>query len=302
VRARPLAGSDDIRAIQSLASRAWPAGWHPGGLGWALARGQLGEQVVLFEDDAGRMLGWAAFGQHGEGDVLAQAEPDHGDVARALVAWVVDNVPAPRLILEVNGADPALGRAALAAGFRPMPDHPVLGMFYEVARPSGAFASGYEVRPVGSDEFAERVAVHREAWRPASLPWSDGRAVDPTAESTFDAAAYRAVRSTWLYDIDLDLVAVAPGGSLAGCCIGWFDAATGVAEIEPLGVVPAHRGRGIAAAMCVAVAERVRARGGKQVFINTGPRDEYPAPSLAYLRAGFRVVARGAVYGLDRTR
>jgi hypothetical protein len=47
--ARAVAGPDDISELQRLASRLWPTGWHPGGLGWALARGQLADDVVIFE-------------------------------------------------------------------------------------------------------------------------------------------------------------------------------------------------------------------------------------------------------------
>jgi hypothetical protein len=46
-----------------------------------------------------------------------------------------------------------------------------------------------------------------------------------------------------------------------------------------------------------AVAAEVAALGGKQVFINTGPRADYPAPAATYLAAGFEVVSRGQVYG-----
>ena len=45
-------------------------------------------------------------------------------------------------------------------------------------------------------------------------------------------------RARLYLDLDLDLVAVAPDGALAGCCMARFDGATGVAEIEPLGSCP----------------------------------------------------------------
>lgn len=300
MRARPFSG-DDTPAIQALAGRLWPAGWHPGGLGWALARGDLGERVVVFDDADGQTVGWAAVGQHTAGDALAQADPAHDGAVAGVVAWIVDNLDAPRLTLPVNDADPVLAGVAEEAGFRPDHRARIAGMFCDVWDPVGAFAPGYQVRAVGDDEFDERVAVHRAAWRPASLPWTDGREVDAAAQSTFDAEAYRAVRSTWLYDQNLDLVAVAPDRSLAASCIAWFHSDTGVAEIEPLGVVPEHRGRAVAAALCTAVADRVRGLAGKQIFINTGPGDEYPAPSRAYLRAGFRAVERATVYTLERT-
>ena len=139
-----------------------------------------------------------------------------------------------------------------------------------------------------------RVEVHRAAWRPASLPYPAQHrpTVDSDATSTFTLPAYEAVQETWLYDPELDLVVVAPDGSLAGCCLAWYDATTGVAEIEPLGVVPEHRGRGLAGMLCLEAAERLRRTGGRAMFINTGPRLRYPAPGRAYARAGFETFNR----------
>lgn len=68
------------------------------------------------------------------------------------------------------------------------------------------------------------------------------------------------MRKAWLYDPALDLVAVADAdrdGRFAACCIAWFDPATGVCEIEPLGVAPKHRRRGLAVALCLEVANLV---------------------------------------------
>jgi hypothetical protein len=48
--------------------------------------------------------------------------------------------------------------------------------------------------------------------------------------------------------------------------------------------------------MCMQVAAQVAALGGNQVFINTGPRPDYPAPAATYLTAGFEVVSRGDFY------
>ena len=104
------------------------------------------------------------------------------------------------------------------------------------------------------------------------------------------------MRRTWLYDQSRDLVVEAPDGTLAACCIAWWDPAARCAEIEPLGVLPEHRRLGLATAMCMAVAAQVAALGGDQVFINTGPRADYPAPAATYLAAGFTVIRLGGSY------
>jgi ribosomal protein S18 acetylase RimI-like enzyme len=143
--------------------------------------------------------------------------------------------------------------------------------------------------------------VHRAAWKPSSIPYIDGRAVDPDAESSFTPAAYEAVRGAWLYDRRLDLVAVGDDndGRFGACCIAWFDPATGVCEIEPLGVAPEHRRRGLAVALCLEVANLVADRGGTHVYINNQPDPGYIASTSAYFAAGFEFVERATTYAVD---
>lgn len=97
-----------------------------------------------------------------------------------------------------------------------------------------------------------------------------------------------------MYDPAFDLVVEAPDGALAACCIGWFDAATGWTEIEPLGVAPEHRRLDLASALCAVVATRTASAGGHHVFINTGSSDSYPGPCRAYHAAGFNPFVLGS--------
>jgi GNAT superfamily N-acetyltransferase len=294
--ARAVTSLEDISELQHLASRLWPTGWHPGGLGWALARGRLADEVVIFEGKHGAS-GWAArSGVHEPGELLAQVDPSHPEIADAIVEWLVASPPVAVLSIDVYDGDTTLAAALRQAGFVAEPDARLCGMFRAAEGVQAAAPPGYNIRATRADERDSRVEVHRAAWRPASQPWSDGRVVDPQAESPFNATEYDAVRGTWLYAPELDLVAVAPDQTLAGCCIAWFDPTTGVAEIEPLGVVPEHRRIGLAVAMCQEVAARVNAAGGTAVFINTEPRPEYPAPHAAYTKAGFETVERATRY------
>jgi hypothetical protein len=136
-----------------------------------------------------------------------------------------------------DGAD-ELQAEVQRAGFAASGRTEWAGMFCDVdgaERDPRRTVAGYTIRDVreSARELDARVAVHRRAWRPASLPYVDGRSVDPDAGSSFTAEVSDVVRSTWLYDAELDLVAVTSDGELVACCIGWFDPATGVAEIEP---------------------------------------------------------------------
>jgi ribosomal protein S18 acetylase RimI-like enzyme len=277
-------------------------GWHPGGLGWALARNQLAEEIVLFDDEGG-LAGWAGVGRE-PGELLAQVDSTHPEVAHAIVEWLLRAASARELTIEVANGDRVLVAALEQAGFTYQPvAEGGLGMRHACLPGAPRCPPGYTVRAVRADETLARVEVHRAAWAPASLPWHpDHRpVVDPRATSSFTMKSYEAARETWLYDANFDLVAVAPDGTLAGCCIAWFDPASRCAEIEPLGVVPEHRRNGLAGAMCLEVVARVAAGGGEEVFIDTGPNAAYPASSGAYAKAGFEVVRRSRAYSLRRS-
>ena len=287
-----------------MASRVWPSGWHPGGLGWALARNALADEIVVAGDRDGTVIGWASRGGHDIGELHAQVDRGRADVAAALVDWMVVRAPrssGPKIAVWDGAGE--LEAEVQGAGFAASSRREWAGMFRAVNGAEGdprRTVAGYTIRAVreSARELEARVAVHRRAWRPASLPYVDGRSVNPEAESSFTAEAYKAVRSTWLYDAELDVVAVASDGELAACCTGWFDRATGVTEIEPLGVAPQHRRRGLAVARSLELAARTEALGGSQVFLNTTPRDDYPAPAAAYTQAGFQLLERATTYVL----
>jgi ribosomal protein S18 acetylase RimI-like enzyme len=292
----------DTRGMQQLASRLWPSGSHPGGLGWGLSRHVLAESIAVAVDDDGSIVGFAGRG----GDEVTHVERDRDDVADALVAWLLE-VDEQAPITVWDGAD-ALARAVSRAGLEPVGREPWSGMLLDVAAVGDdprRHVEGYSIRPVAVDETAARVEVHRAAWKPSSIPYVDGRQVDPAAESSFSEAAYESVRSAWLYDSSLDLVAVSVDGNderFAACCIGWFDPATGVCEIEPLGVAPEHRRRGLAVGLCLHVARIVGERGGSAVYINTQPEPGYVAAASAYLAAGFELVERATTYVVHQSR
>ena len=283
--------------LQLLARRRWPLGRHPGGLGWELATDQLPEVLQVFRDDAGDVNGWAGIERPGVLTVEANAS-----VVPEALACAVAAATGALLQITVADQDDALRSAVEAAGFSP--EHPWYGSWRAASvddRPVDV-AGGCVVRAVREDERRERIEVHRRAWRPEDLPWHpDHRPpTTPGAESSFGEAQFTRVQASWLYDRDLDLVVEAPDGQLVACCTASLDAELGVAEIEPLGVVPSHRRIGLAGALCLEVSARVAERGAREVFINAGPRADYPASGDAYAKAGFEARERGSIWALRR--
>lgn len=282
-------------ALQRLAGRLWPGGGHhPGGLGWTLATDELYPTLHVALEE-GRLAGWAGASSE---EFEVHVESGSPDAVMALVDWALGVASAESVSVAIFDGDEAVREAVADAGFMVDPRRALHGMFRPTIRAAPPPPSGYRVRAVLPGEEDARVEAHRTAWQPEALPWAEGsmRTVDPEETSRFSRERFDAVRAAWLYDPALDLVVEGPDGRLAGCCTVWWDPSLGVAEIEPLGVDPQHRRRGLATAMCLEAAARVGDRGGHQVFINTGPRDDYPAPAATYIAAGFLTVGRGTLW------
>jgi predicted N-acetyltransferase YhbS len=71
-----------------------------------------------------------------------------------------------------------------------------------------------------------------------------------------------------LYRRDLDLVAVAPDGSIAAFCTIWFDDVTRSAYFEPVATVPAHQRHGLAKALMSEGLQRLQRMGALTAFVS----------------------------------
>ena len=89
-------------------------------------------------------------------------------------------------------------------------------------------------------------------------------AVDNRADVTW----YRNILFAPLYRRDLDLVAVAPDGSIAAFCAIWFDDVTRSAYFEPVATVPAHQRRGLAKALMSEGLQRLQRMGALTAFVS----------------------------------
>jgi GNAT superfamily N-acetyltransferase len=301
----------DLVALQDLARRVWPVGRHPGGLAWEVTTDQLADTAVAWiEGDV--VVGCAGVSR--PGSLVVQVDLDREDIATEAIDWLLETASGDELTIDVSDDDGALLRATRAAGFELVTDaRPGYGMRRKVRGGTGLplrtrppTADAYVVRPTSVDETEARVSAHQAAWSWDALPWHpDHRPPRPPSADLSLAdrlAREQRVRAAPLYDRELDLVVEAPDGTLAACCIVWFDETTRSAEIEPLGVVPPHRRRGLAQLLCDEACARVAERGGREVFINNGPNVAYPAPAGAYAKAGFDSFVKTRPYALIRTR
>lgn len=286
---------DPLGPMQRAAVELWAPGsyWHPGGLAWR-ARDLRGgpSQVLTLSGPVGPGWGWIEDGGH----LNALVGPEDADGARLLAEWCVDTPAVGSLTAEVPSGARALRTALLAHGFTEAPQAPFsLDLRCAAGDVTGPpwLPGGYVVRPLADGEQDALVACHRASWDPHLLPWpaSARPELPATAASPFSAEHLALVESTWPYRRELVLVVQAPGGALAASCIAWLDDHLGVAEVEPLGVVPAHRGLGLGRALCAAAGTAVAAAGGHELTIHARGDAGYPAARRLYERCGFRAVA-----------
>jgi GNAT superfamily N-acetyltransferase len=269
----------DLERMQAAASSLWgPARrWTPGEIAWAVVTGP-GDDEVRFVGDG---FAWK------QEDYLAVLATEPEAIADALAS--AGDGP-----VQLAEGDRLLASALDAAGYTEALHQPFeIDLRLETGSAGSAVVpSGFRVRRAGEGD--DLVAVHQVAWRPADLPFASGLrpAFAPEATSGFTSEVMARVAANPLYRQDLHVVVEAPDGSLAGSCIAWLDRRTGVAAIEPLGVVPRHRGLGLAGALCLHAARLVHGSGGTEVVIHPRGDAAYPPARAAYLRAGFRPVGR----------
>lgn len=127
--------------------------------------------------------------------------------------------------------------------------------------PAPRLPEGFVIREVrGEAEVADYVALHREAFGTPHMTVDDRLAFMRDAE----------------YVPELDLVVVAPDGTLAAFVVGGIDeeesARRGylVGYTDPLGTRPAYRRLGLARALLLEAFRRLQARGARESGVGTG--------------------------------
>ncbi|MCX6094964.1 MAG: GNAT family N-acetyltransferase [Candidatus Bipolaricaulota bacterium] len=151
------------------------------------------------------------------------------------------------------------------------------------ALPPLALPSGFHVRSLAGDasEVSDRAAAHREVWH----PWTVG---DVTNEQ------YARFMRMPGYDRDLDVVAVAPDGTIAAYVNGWLDPVNKIGDFGPVGAREAYRRQGLTRAVLFECLRRMKARGMDRVCVSTGEGNV--AARGLYESVGFRIVNRYVEY------
>lgn len=251
------------------------------------------DSIRLWSVDGGPPQAFTMFDGHRVCDLIVQPGANGLDAAGLALDWAEERCREATPVGEI--ARLRVGRRVSAEPVRELLHRrgfkPVSSGFPAMHRPVGngdlpspVVASGYEVRSLGSDQIEQRVGAFSAAF--------------PSDELTTDA--YRALQACDAYEPTLDVVAVAPDGSIAAFATLWLDRENRIAQIEPAGCHPDHRRLGLTKAVILhglAAAARLGATGAI-----VRPSSENPAARALYESCGFRVVSDGFGFVKTTTR
>jgi mycothiol synthase len=298
VTARLYETERDLQDMQALLMHArsltddWRY-WHVGELAWTffmVARHlDAHDHCRLWHDDRGKLVAYAILGEDSSFDWQVHPEYEWSQIESQAMTW------AETLLARLSRRDPSKWNSGLVCsarhtdteriafleshGFRPG-EHAEVNMLRSLTGPIGAapMPAHWEVRAVAeAGETAERAAAQREVWR----PWSVGNV---------DAVDYMWLMCSPGYERDLDVVAVAPDGTIAAYVNGWTDPMNLIGDLGPVGARAAYRRRGLTRATLLEVLRRMQACGMDRACISTR---ESNTPALGlYESVGFRLANR----------
>lgn len=254
-----------------------------------LGHGRLEEDVFLWETAEGEIA--AVLNREMWGHAHLQVHPEYRTEALeeemvevAEEHLVIDSaeldMPQARgraLYVMVNAGDELRQGVVLKRGYA-KEDGAEYQRWRSLAAPilEAAPPPGYQVRSLGDGaELLERCYA-------SGLVFHDDD-IQQAAENRAEVGWYRSIQNAPLYRRDLDLVAIAPDGSVASFCTVWFDDVTRTGAFEPVGTVPAYQRRGLAKAVLCEGLRRLKRMGATLAFVGS-----YITPAHAlYASVGF---------------
>jgi mycothiol synthase len=281
---RPFDPEEDSPAVAALFDGASAATRHVVDFPWRLSSpdAESGRGARLWWTDDGRLVGFAAWQScWAVLDLVVSVGCDRPHIESAMLDWAEQRFaeldaergyPLPYWIEAY--ADDAERLAWLRTRGYQLDDE---NRYIELTRsladpvPVAILPDSFLIRPLGGDlEVADYVEAHRAAFGSASmtLEWR-----------------LRTLRMP-NYAGDLDLIAEGPDGHMAGFCVGWLAAGRRTGQIEPIGVVPSFRQRGLGRALLAEMLRRFRDFGADIALVET---DSIRSPALhLYEAMGFR--------------
>jgi ribosomal protein S18 acetylase RimI-like enzyme len=285
IHLRGFAGDSDLPLIAELIGATPAKTPHRIDFPWRLSSPTLQSErdVRLVEDADGTLLGFAAWQIYWAVlDFWVRPGPHQSTVEDGIFTWALEHFrdldrergrPLPYWV-DAREDDAERIAAVARHGFTIDDDYGHVTLSRSLAEPIPTIGlpDGFTIRPVaGNGEVDGYAALHRAAFNSTSMtPGWRAR--------TLESPQYRS---------DLDLVAVAPDGELAGFCVCWLDSSGHFGQIEPLGVHPNFHRHGLARALMNECFRRLESHGAIAALVE--PETTALTAREAYESVGFRV-------------
>jgi ribosomal protein S18 acetylase RimI-like enzyme len=286
VTARSAAGERDFARMDDLAISALGDALHVVDLPWRLSSpsARVPARTRLWENAGGELVAWAVlqFPAWHCLDYVIRLDLRETDLEAAVLEWACARLeteaverdgPLP-FYVSARESDATRIEAIERAGFsRQDWGYVHLTRDLDQPIPEPDPLPGFVIRSLaGEDEVDAYVAAHCAAFGTANMTaeWRRRTLRDPR------------------YVSGLDLVAIAPDGAIVGFCVYWITpslAGRRVAQVEPMGILPAYQGQGLGRALLTEGLRRARAHGAEQMHVNA---ESYNGASRkAYEAVGF---------------
>lgn len=265
----------DLEALLQFASRSlserFPAAatWHPGDIVWELREQFDAHLPIRLWERHGVVEAVAWF--VGPGRLLLEATPAGESWVPDIIAWAEGTLLRARgggratpLSVRAFHADQVRIAELSRLGFeRAVPESVHFELDLTRGLPDVELPAGYAMQDSANIDLERRAESHRAAW--SSLDHIGIK----DARSTFSARTYERLRASPVYRHELDLVVLAPDGTLAANCICWPDASSGIGVFEPMGTHPDFRGRRLARSLLAEGLRRLLDLGHRRARIST---------------------------------
>ena len=262
--------------------------WHVGDLTWRYYmlwyRADPRQNYRLWYD-GNHCVGFAVFGEDFSFDYQVHPQYTGQGIEEEMLAWVetrwreeMNNTAIPqerKRNLPAGAFETDVRRIAFleqhgyTRGKHPM-IHYACPLNNPIATP--ILPAGFSVRGVaGEHEASNRAEAHRQAFHPSRIT---------------DEGYVKLMRMPE-YDQELDVVTVAPDGTIAAYAMCWVDAENKTGEFEPVGARTDYRRKGLTRAALLEGLRRMQARGAETSIVCTNADN---AAKGLYESVGFKQV------------
>jgi GNAT superfamily N-acetyltransferase len=283
---RPWRDETDLPLIVDLLRSVPLSSRHLIDIPWRLSSPALhtGRDARVWEDDDGKLVGFAAWQIYWAVlDYFVRPGEHQHSVETGIFSWAMERFreldaergrPLPYWV-EFRDDDIERQRIVEVQGFLIDDDYQYIQMLHLLSEPlpEPTLPCGFTLRPIaGEREVNNYVELHRAAFESTSM--------------TYDWRL-RTLRMPQ-YEPDLDIVAVAPDGTLAGFCVGWLNSERHVGQVEPLGVHARFQHIGLGRALLLESLRCFKVHGADGVLVET--ENDRNVARNAYESIGFQSI------------